>query len=248
MLNIALFDDGTKIVDFIEKVTLEFFNGEFIPLNIIRFKNANNLLYDIADGYKFDLFLLEAVLPDMSGEELIKKVRKTNPNGYFVFITSQLNYAIDGYGLKLFRFIPKDEVSRKLISVLRDFKYEVSLKDRNSYIITTNIRLEKLPYKNIYYIYKEKKYSIFVTTEGKSKERKGIAEVYNSLNRDEFFFIDKGYIVHAFYVSKLIKNNLYLLNGIVLTVSRTHIKEIRKKLIQYWKNNYRKENHYEQCV
>jgi|GEM_PF-2623664 len=246
MISIALYDDGTEVISRIENIILDFFKNDSLKINIMRYENANNLLYDIMDGYRYDLFLLEVMLPDMSGEELIKKIRKVIPSAYFVYITSQLKYAIEGYKLNLFRFIPKENMCKSLVELLEDLKMEIEEKCKKNYIIATLTKFEKIPFDSIYYIYKEKKYTIFVTSFGKSRERKGINTVYDLLDKNEFFWINRGYIINASCVTKLVSNSIYLEDGSILTVSRGYSNKIREQLKKFWiKHEWREKSYAE---
>ena len=86
-------------------------------------------------------------------------------------------------------------------------------KKQKSFIIETNSRYEKIPYHDIYYIYKEGKNTIFVTIHGKSRVRMTLQAVYEKLAQSEFIYVDRGYIVNIRYVKKFQNQELCLING-----------------------------------
>ena len=99
---------------------------------------------------------------------------------------------------------------------LLDAAAAIQLQQSQSYIISNQNRLERIPLKNLLYIQHVEKNSLLVTdlpapeNTGKSggaehtefKVRKTLQEIYEELNPDDFLFIDRGFIVNLSHVSQ----------------------------------------------
>ena len=74
-----------------------------------------------------------------------------------IFITSHIEYAIDAFELSVFRYVPKAEIEKRLAAAVRDAVKLIMLEEGKTYMIRTSSRLEKIPYKEIYYIERDGK-------------------------------------------------------------------------------------------
>ncbi|BCJ93977.1 hypothetical protein acsn021_15460 [Anaerocolumna cellulosilytica] len=237
MIKIAIVDDVKANIDCIEREVENFFSNKSIPFRVSSYENSRNFLYDIQENQYFDICFLDIKMPNIDGIELAKTINKTFSDCYVLFITSHMEYAIEGYELHIYRYIPKTLIDKKLPIALRDLITEIMHREKESYIIKTHSRFEKIFYKDIYYIFKDRKNSIFVTASGESRERKSISDVYRDLNSDEFLIIDRGFIVNTLHVMKINNNLVILRNGISLSISRSHINDVKKKINQFWRVN-----------
>lgn len=109
--------------------------------------------------------------------------------------------------------------------------------EKDYYFIDTCIRQEKLFHKDIFYVYKDGKNSIFVTSRGTSKIRKALCKVYEELGNSNFIIIDRSYIVNIMHIMKIIKNELTLRNGELIIISRPHLQDVKSKISYFWGRN-----------
>ena len=95
-----------------------------------------------------------------------------------IFITSHIEYAIDAFELSVFRYVPKQDMDRRLPSAIKDAVRLIALEEGKVYTIQTSSRLEKIPYKEILYIEREGKNARIITGNGESRVRKSLQQVY----------------------------------------------------------------------
>ena len=81
-------------------------------------------------------------------------------DSYLVFITSYLQYAVEGYEVKAFSYIPKNLLEEKLEATLLGIFGEMQEKNEKYYFVETNSRFERIEYKEIIYVYKNNKMCI----------------------------------------------------------------------------------------
>ena len=235
MLHIAICDDEAEAVRFHAEITESCLQQCKISGEIAAYTTSDNLLYDISeDNFFFDLILLDIEMPGVTGMELAQKIKPHLPNVKIIFITSHIEYAIDAFELSIFRYVPKDDVEKRLPSAIKDALKLISLEDGKTYTIQTNSRLEKIPYKEIYYIERDGKNACIVTTSGTSKVRKSLQLVYEELEAEEFIFIDRGCIVNLIHIMQIKGGMAILKNGMSLPVSRSHLQQVKEQINAYW--------------
>ena len=235
MLHIAVCDDDTKAVQTHKQIAEECLRqcGSIGEINT--YTDSENLLYDIAeDKFYFDLILLDIEMPGSSGMELADKIKPYLPNAKIIFITSHIEYAIDAFELAVFRYVPKNDIGKRLPAAIQDAIKLILIEDGKTYTIQTNSRLEKIPYKEIYYIERDGKNASITADSGISKVRKSLGQVYEELGAEEFIYIDRGCIVNIIHIMQVRDGMAILKNGASLPISRSHLQEVKERINIYW--------------
>ena len=199
------------------------------------YTDSANLLYDITeDGFFFDLILLDIEMPGKSGMELAEKIKPFLPNVKIIFITSHIEYAIDAFELSIFRYVPKGDKDKRLPAAVGDAIKLIELEEGKAYTIRTNSRLEKIPYKEIYYMERDGKNTSITTTNGISKVRKSLGQVFEELGAEEFIYIDRGLIVNMIHMMQVKDGMAVLKCGVSLPISRSHLQAVKEQINTYW--------------
>lgn len=236
MVRIAICDDERNAVTLHEDIVKRSLHACGIGYEITVYTQSGNLLSDIADDrFFFDLILLDIEMPGLSGMELTKKISAYLPNVKIIFITSHVEYAIDAFELSIFRYVPKNDLKDRLTFAVTDAAKLIELESGREYIIQTTGRMEKIPYRDIFYIQRDGgKNSVICTATGTSKVRKSLQHVFEELSAPEFIFIDRGYIVNIIHIMKIDDGMAFLKNGEVLPVSRSHLQEVKQRINHFW--------------
>lgn len=235
MLRIAICDDDKAAVKN-HKSIAENCLKECGSIGEIKTYTASDaLLLDITeDNFFFDLLLLDIEMPGSSGMEIAEKIRPFLPHVKIIFITSHIEYAIDAFELSIFRYVPKDDIDRRLPAAIGDAVRLLSLEEGKTYTIRTNSRLEKIPYREIYYIERDGKNANITAACGTSKVRKSLQQVYAELEAEEFLFIDRGCIANMIHIMQVKDGMAVLKNGETLPISRSHLQEVKEQINRYW--------------
>ncbi len=235
MVRIAICDDEKNAVNLHEDIVKNSLQACGIGYEITTYIHSRNLLCDIIDdNFFYDLILLDIEMPDVTGMELSEKIKPYLPNVKMIFITSHVEYAIDAFELSIFRYVPKNNLKVKLTAAVTDAAKLIELEAGQEYIIQTTNRLEKIPYKDIFYIQRDGKNVSIVSSAGTSKVRKSLQQVFNELNTSEFIFIDRGHIVNIIQIMKVSDGMAVLKNGEQLPISRSHLQEVKRQINQFW--------------
>lgn len=235
VIKIAICDDEEKAVALHEQIVKDGLQACSIGYEITTYTQSSNLLYDITDdGFFYDLILLDIEMPGISGMEIPQQIKAFLPNVRIIFVTSHTEYAIDAFELSIFRYVPKNNLEVKLATAVTDAAKLIELEAGQEYTIQTAKRMEKIPYKNIYYIQRDGKNASIVSCSGTSKVRKSLQQVFDELNTPEFIFIDRGYIVNIIQIMKISDGMAVLKNGEQLPISRSHLQEVKRQINQFW--------------
>ena len=235
VIKIAICDDEEKAVALHERIVKSCLQSQGIGYEITTYTQSRNLLYDITDdGFFYDLILLDIEMPGISGMEIPQRLKGFLPNVRIIFVTSHTEYAIDAFELSIFRYVPKNNLEVKLATAVTDAAKLIELEAGQEYTIQTASRMEKIPYKDIFYIQRDGKNASITSSVGIAKVRKSLQQVFDELNTPEFIFIDRGCIVNIIQIMKISDGMVVLKNGEQLPISRSHLQEVKQKINQFW--------------
>ena len=235
MIKIAICDDEEKAVALHERIVKVCLQSQGIGYEITTYTQSRNLLCDITDdGFFYDLILLDIEMPGISGMEIPQQIKNFLPNVRIIFVTLHTEYAIDAFELSIFRYVPKNNLEVKLTAAVTDAAKLIELEAGQEYTIQTTNRMEKIPYKDIFYIQRDGKNASIVSSAGTAKVRKSLQQVFDELSTPEFIFIDRGCIVNIIQIMKISDGMAVLKNGEQLPISRSHLQEVKQKINQFW--------------
>lgn len=100
MIEIALCDDNDEDIEFIKSLAKRFVSehGDF-HMRLSTFTSAEKLLEHIEKGMGFDLYILDVLMPKVSGIRLAEIIRSRGEHAEIVFLTTSRDYAVDAFSV-----------------------------------------------------------------------------------------------------------------------------------------------------
>ncbi len=233
MLRIALVDDEQEFLEQMKGLLLDWFEGREEFCHIDTFRKAELFYMESTEGKAYDICFLDINMPRMDGRELAMKIREQDEDVYIVFVTSHSRFVKVGYQVGAFDFIVKEEAGRELPGLMERLLRAYHRHAKEFYTISTYCRYEKIAYRNIIFIYKQGQNAMFVLKDREVQERKALKKVLEDLGGEDFVLVERGYIVNLSHIVRINARELLLSNGMNLTVSKEHIKNVRERLGMY---------------
>ena len=234
-MRIAICDDCLKEATKIYEYTQDFFrtfptylsNQTSLQDSLIldTFSNMPDLL---AEDTPYDLYLLDVMMPSMSGIEGAKRLRQLQENATIIFITSSLEAAIDGYKVQAAGFLLKpldytsfcdtltqvlSQMSPKedVLSILYD---RVPLKLSLSQVIAFENRLHQV----YIYLVDGRVLSIHQSLSNLAKQLSGYSY---------FLRCHQSYMINLYFAKNLVDTTFEMENGLIVPISRAYFKEAK---------------------
>lgn len=80
--------------------------------------HAEDLLEAAQRKDGFDIYLLDVIMPDMSGIALGRQLREAGHDGKIIYLTVSTEYAIDAFSVQAFNYLVKPIQPQRLMEVL----------------------------------------------------------------------------------------------------------------------------------
>lgn len=237
MLKIAVLDDQEVYLNKIEEITKTAMIVQGISYELFKYTTAEEFLYDLGEDDKCDIYLIDVELQTISGLEVARKIREKYYDSVLIYVTNYVEYAVEGYEVNAYRYIPKKMLEEKLPEAYAAIYGDLENRKKNFYIIENNHRLERIAYEDIIYVKKEQKYILLVHKYGVSRERKTITEFIECVQAyDSFVMVDRSCVVNAFHIMSLRNQEIMLRNGEVIPVSRPKLSYVKQEIMRIWRN------------
>ncbi len=234
---IAIVDDNEEEAGLIKHLTdIYFENNKAYKYEADIYTESDKLVSMLREGGYYDIFFLDVEMPRKTGLQVAKEIRRCYQEPFIVFVTNYVQYAIPAFEVNAFRYIPKSMLSEKLAEAYNHLLPKLELFDQRVYLIERTSGIEKILYKNIFYISKYSKYLTIHHRHGETKVRKSLSEMLKELNSSEFIYIDKSCVVNLIHIASCKKDEIIMTNGDSLRISRPRYKQVRERIIEYWRN------------
>lgn len=235
MVKIVALDDEQVYIEEMKRLTQMYFAKKNIPYVFQGYDNCEKLFWDMEEQGDIDLFLLDMELGRDFGLTVARKIRERDKECAIVCVTNYVDYAPSAYEVNAFRYIIKRELKEKLFEMYDELCPRLLEKDERYYAVKTDSRMERLYYKEIIYIQKEKKYVVFHMRDGEqTRVRSALDEVEQKLPEKDFMKIDKGCIINLNYLESVKKMDCNMRGGMVLGVSQTRYRALKERVAEFW--------------
>ena len=108
MLKLALCDDDPQQCAAVGALLQEYAAlRPALAAKLSIFSSSWELLADEEEGACFDLYVLDVVMPEVSGIELGVKLRELGRSGAIIYLTISPEYAVDSYAAQAFYYLMK---------------------------------------------------------------------------------------------------------------------------------------------
>ena len=227
-MRIAVCDDEELFrIEFKSVLDKVLINAEY---DIDTFSGGSSL-YEAFLKNPFDLVFLDIEMPGIDGITLAKRLRAVSENVQIVFLTSHIEYALEGYEVNALRYLVKPVDMNKLSVVL---KY-IQDKKNNSRQIMIKQEGEDIviDINDVIYMESMDKNVRIVTSKSEYITRYNISDYEEELKNSGFLRIHRGYLISLSKVKKIVKNDVVMDGDISLPVSRSNIKALKDALYAY---------------
>ena len=198
-----------------------------IDVIIDTFSDGRRLL-ERFDANPYDVLFLDIEMPAMDGITLAKRLRERSENVFLVFLTSHVEYALEGYEVNALRYLTKPIREDKLREVL-SYVMKKNAGKRQLMIKSEGEEL-RINLSDILYFEAQNQYVSIHTNKEEHLVRANVSDFDTQLKDDGFFRIHRGYLISLLKVKKLVKTDVTMEGGAVLPVSRSNLKALKEAL------------------
>lgn len=229
---IAICDDLREELDRVAGILEKWQSEKKAPLRYRCFTDAMGLL-DAIEEERFDLYLLDIMMPGMSGLDAAAEIRQKDASADIVFLTSSPGFAYESYSVRALDYLLKPVQKERLREHL-DRLLLREQKPAEGLTIKCGTTLVRVLFSQLSHVEVNGKHIYFNMVNGTVYEVFGTLREFEPqlLQRQEFVRCHRSYIVNLLQVAELSAAEIRTFTGKTLPVSRSLYKEVQNKYMK----------------
>ena len=233
-MHLILCDDDNVFLDKLETRIRGMCQKHGIAVGMERYDSSKKMLEGLKDLDTVPVFLIDIDMPEVNGFEVASFLKKWNRECCIGFVSNKDELVFQAFAYHPFFFIRKTHLDEELEPQLLELQKKMEAKVPKIELQTGRQTVEAA-LDTIWSVESEKNYLLFYREKDERgdavRARMKIAEAEKELEPHGFVRTHKGYLVNMNYVYRLRENEILLLNGKHVPVSRSYLNQIRMKIM-----------------
>lgn len=232
MITVAVCDDSKAMVESMKSCLEEYGKEIKHELRIFCFDSGGALL----DNYscKYDIVFLDIKMPGINGIETAEKIREKDKNVIIIFLTSLIQYALDGYKVNASNYLIKPIQKKRLKMEMDRWISELEQKENPFITVHNDSGTYKILLKSISYVETYNRNLLIHTTKGNVLCYWKLRDLENKIGQYGFSRNHSSFLVNLFFVENIEKMDIKLSTGELIPIGKSKKKEFMKQLASYW--------------
>lgn len=236
MIHIAICDDSKQERQILAALFKRYQELHATPLQIHIFQNGFSLLDAIDQGKRFDITILDILMPGENGIEIARNIRASGTDTEIIFLTSSPEYAVDSYEVKAQNYLLKPVTEEKFFASIDSILAELDEKDTASFIIYTTekqysrIQVSSLVYGEVTH----RTITLHLADQTMISAIMPFTEFLDILKAyPDFIYPHRSYAVNMHYIQYVTKSDIILTDGQKIPLSRNNYTKISEQFLNF---------------
>ena len=236
MIHIAICDDSKQERQILAALFKRYQELHATPLQIHIFQNGFSLLDAIDQGKRFDITILDILMPGENGIEIARNIRASGTDTEIIFLTSSPEYAVDSYEVKAQNYLLKPVTEEKFFASIDSILAELDEKDTASFILYTTgkqysrIRVSSLVYGEVTH----RTITLHLADQTMISAIMTFTEFLDILKAyPDFIYPHRSYAVNMHYIQYVTKSDIILTDGQKIPLSRNNYTKISEQFLNF---------------
>lgn len=236
MLKLAVCDDDLNELNLINRYVSEFSAMEGNPFSVSVYHGGNLLLSALESGICHDIYILDIIMPFVSGMEIAQEIRNKNETAHILFLTSSPEYAVDSYEVNASSYLLKPVNRERLFKALKKVLSDYVNLEKNSLLIHDNGKIYRISYDKIEFVEVRLDKLYFSLSDGKQISSYGTMKDLERqlISCPQFVKSHRSFLINMDYIQQLGMKDLRVLGySTAVPVSRSYFQGLRTAYLNY---------------
>lgn len=229
---IATCDDEPQYCDQVECFVTKLGEDLKIKLQCDKYTSGAELLKNNFQQYQ--IIFLDIDMKDENGIDIAEKIRENNIKVEIIFLTALIQYAVDGYKVRAYRFLVKPIEYDDFVFQVKELFLRLDHLEKSNFILTKEGQDYTVKIEDVMYIevldhnltYHCTKYDI--TAPGIMRK------IEKRLKEHCFVRVHNSFIVNMRFIERVQSQSLILKDGTELPLARSKKDAFRRTYLDFW--------------
>lgn len=233
-MRIAICDDEEALAARVEQLARRWCALRCQPCLIRRFAAGEALLFETGGNYPFDLMLLDIELGGgLSGLELARRIRQTDPQVGLAFLTNYPEHVFEGYEVAALRYLLKPVTEQTLFPLL-DLVQERAGRASRYLVLEVEGEPRRVAEGSILYL-EARGHTVYIETlDGPLTVKAALSALARELSTD-FAPAHRSFLVNLRHVEQVGRTECLLAGGRRVPVSRGGWETLNRAFLAYYR-------------
>lgn len=234
-VRIAICDDEGALAETVEQLARRWGMERGHPCFVRTFASGEELLFETAGSYPFDLILLDIDLGGgkLSGLELARKIRETDSRVALAFLTNYPNHVFEGYEVAALRYLMKPVTEENLFPLLNLALERIGRVSRYL-VLEVDGEQRRVDEDSIFYLEVRRHTVLLETAAGPITVKVSLSALAHRLGTD-FIPTHRSFLVNLRHVERVGRVQCLLEGGRNIPVSRGAWENLNRAFIDYYR-------------
>lgn len=239
MLRIALCDDAEDQLDQTAALLRAYLQSRpCLNGRLETFRSGGALLARAESDKGFDLYVLDILMPELSGIDTGRRLRALGEGGEIIYLTSSNDFAADSYDVRAFFYLLKPVADEKLFKVLDGAIEKLNQRRNSSVIVNTSAGPRRILLEQIRYLERVGRCIRYYCTDqivDSQSIRVSFREAAAPLLTDRRFYLcGASFVLNFQHVTGVNGRAAMLDSGQTIALPRTAAVDFKKAWGSYW--------------
>ena len=236
VLHIGICDDNQKDISRVQELAVRFSEQHpEMPIQIQAYSSPYDLLDEIEKTGGFDLYLLDVVMPHMTGVTLARRIRERKERAEILFLTVSKEYAVEAFSVKASGYLIKPVNQSAFEDAVLDCIHRLSPENNPSLLLKSKDGIHRISICELMCVESFNHNQVCTLSDGSMLEASAtLSELMEELkNFSVFVRPHRAYIVNMDFIRRLTARELLLTNGKRIPISQSRYGEIKNSYFTY---------------
>lgn len=235
MFSVLICDSKKKYID----VAISFLN-EYAELNNESFeiKYTTNI-YDILDyiehGVEFDIYIMDVIMPSISGMYVAEQMRSRNMLHPIIFATDSPDYALQAFEVFATHYLVKPYSRKNFFRAIQKAIVQHRFVSSKSIVLKSNGEYINITLRDIVYVESDDNHQKIKFENGKTLAvRITAGKLLDIINTAQGFYrCGRSFIINLMHISKISDNKVIFKNGDSITIPHSAIGHLAEAFVEH---------------
>jgi len=231
MLNVAVCDDDINVLKELSFQIEAVFQEFAFPISLQSFSQVE-ALWRQWEIEAFDVLFLDIDMPETDGIAFGHFLRTQELHSCIVYISNREERVFETFSIAPLRFIRKSNFFNEIHDAVQAIIQWSEEQSEKKLVITSKGSINTLMIDDIIYVECFSKLQNIITVNHIYPVRSTLRELETRLQRFGFLRPHKGYLINYRHIERIELDNLFLINGKKIPISRSKIKETKQAYLR----------------
>lgn len=229
MLNVCICDDESDLCVKLQSRIYQYAEHCGQAVRIRTYSDSSLLSGELEHSSPYQVYLLDILMPFVSGMELARQVRKKDVDAQIVFLTASPEFALEAYEVSACNYLIKPVTDEKLTKTLDMIFSNLEKQKEPHFLARSAGSIRSVSFSSIVYLESFRNHTTIHLNSGDAVDNmKSMGEMEAMLDEHpEFLRVHRSYIVNMNYIREINSGELHLAPDYHVPVSKTLQSSVR---------------------